>query len=123
MMAAHYGDGHTVCPMAGLRAPELADGRVSKVLDVAWSTVHAQTLTAHAPDIPPISAAQQILLEQEMSHARAAMTLWLKVKLDFWQRLPWCLAALAVISEGPQWTLTLHTSFVGCARVEGRRCA
>lgn len=82
----HFGP----CPLAGQRAVHLASGEIWRRID-AWSETFLQEILEGNSCQDP--AEIQSALE-DFSSGKAQMVEYLQQKLQCWESLPWCLAAL-----------------------------
>lgn len=91
------GDGSAFgpCPMAGKRAPELARGFLQTEFAALCETLHLQVLHSCAG----LSDAEVQTVLSEFEQGKTHMAATLQQKTQFWQRLPWRLAALADSDE------------------------
>jgi hypothetical protein len=96
----HYGRDITVCPMNGLNAPELVAGKALELLQSLCDISFANLISdAAAPGAMPLTDEDRQTLAQDIATARAHLQLELQTKLDWTQRLPWLLLALAHVHE------------------------
>ena len=84
--------------MAGKRADRLADGIALDVLASAWGHIEKVMRAKYLP-LHPLSPEELELLHSEMRLAQSGQEALMRTKTDYWQRLPWSLAALAQIDE------------------------
>ena len=98
LLELHYGRGVRRCPMAGKRADSMADGMSSQVLASAWAHIE-KVMRAKYLRLHPLSPEQLELLQSEMRLAQSAQEALLRTKNDYWERLPWSLAAVAQVDE------------------------
>eukprot|EP00971_Amphidinium_carterae_P318438 6329440-Amphidinium_carterae.3 len=92
VMEAHFGKGR--CPMQGMRAPEMATGRVCQLLADLMRETTSKILSDPALAIGlPADKAMELLEEGE--RATVHLQFQMALKLDIWNRLPWKLAGLA----------------------------
>lgn len=93
MLPPRVGDGPHCgpCPLAGMRAVELATG----ALPALFNELAQQHLEELMPSTAGISDADLQLLLVDFSAGRAAMSTYLQQKLQCWGTLPWKFAALA----------------------------
>ena len=89
IIAAHYNG--RPCPMAGRRSPELACHHLRTVT----AEVFGQGLEAFLTHLGPRSESELPALLGEFTQAKAELVGILELKLDFWNRLPYCLAGVA----------------------------
>ena len=80
------------CPMKGKRAPELASGALNRVFDELVSMRKASLLRSMAEQ--HLDQEGHALVLHDFDAGRNYIQLGLQVKLDFWNKLPWRLAAL-----------------------------
>ena len=108
----HY-DGFDFCPMAGKRAPELAAGRLSQVIAALWANMEYDVLCGESARYHPLPPDKHELLKQELHNAQAYFLALLKTKLDYWNKLPWLLCALALPREGSarEWAVRILELF------------
>ena len=66
--------------MAGKRLDELADGRLTKILDDAWKELQEDVCFGRSAQIHPLNAEQLEFLTSEILRASAAITAWLADK-------------------------------------------
>ena len=78
------------CPLAGKRAPELASGRLKKVLEECIASRRPQVLMKAAD----LSHELQDVVMRDFQTAVDFIMLCVDVKLGFWQDYPWNLCAL-----------------------------
>ena len=97
LLKSHFESKVQVCPMAGKRAPELVSGAVSQIFRDAWVQMeHSMTLRAQQEAL--IDADLQLLM-MDMNRAKIAQWSMLKLKLDYLNRLPWSMIAVALFDE------------------------
>ena len=88
----------TTCPMRSLRAPELAAQQLSATMaaicEASWQDM------MHSEQISFLEASELTVLLADWNAATAKQLLLLQNKTDYWQRLPWKLAALAHHDKG-----------------------
>ena len=92
LIGAHYGPERKSCPMAGRRAPELANGLVqsevvAKIFAEGLHNILSQMDCRRTDDLAELVSSFQI--------AKAELIGMLSMKLDFWRRWPWVLAGVA----------------------------
>ena len=85
--------------MCGKRAPDMACGRLHDIEEKVWDEVEMEMLTSVSMEHHPLNANQHEQLQSEIRIARATMCALLRLKLDYWNRLPWILVALACDDE------------------------
>jgi hypothetical protein len=95
------------CPLAGMRAPELAAGAVRDVLRVLWQRGQADLLLA--PCIIRLSWAAKERVMQDFAMARRHVGFVFEVKTSFWRQLPWCLFGCAHHDIDNTYYVTLQT--------------
>ena len=96
----HFGNAggsQEVCPLQGKRAGEMATGKMEKVLakvvdNMLWKLLTHQGAVAYSDE-------EVHLLVADCDAARAHLELQLRVKLDYWHRVPWILCGLAHWNE------------------------
>ena len=98
LMTKHYGSKHP-CPLNGCWAPEYAGGKHLKVAEKVWGHQEAELILetqggVGQVDRAPLSAGNWETLNANFHMAKASSMLQLKLKLDFWSRLPWLLCGL-----------------------------
>ena len=91
LLQRHYGK--TTCPFAGRRACELSSGRVEVVLEQTLRLGLQHALGGLCAGSGAQSDVQVLL--SEFSKGKAELIALLSIKLDYWRRLPWSLAAVA----------------------------
>ena len=82
---------HT-CPMRTLRAPECAAGEHFHILN-RLMTLGNSALLLH-PSVSVLSAAGRTVVLSDFAHARQHTSMFLEVRLSFWEQLPWSLFAV-----------------------------
>ena len=92
-LAKWIGTSDSDCPMKGKRAPELAAGHLQTVFTADWNR-HVSKLWEKAADCQ-LSEEDIAILREDMERARSHLELGMQIKLDFWERLPWKLIAMA----------------------------
>ena len=90
----------SVCPCSGLRAPELAADMLQDIFRALWD-VHLSTfiVAAAMSNVGILTQADMQVLTNDLNLCQASMIYQLQIKLDYWQRLPWILVALAHVDE------------------------
>jgi hypothetical protein len=94
LLERHFDKAVRVCPMAGKRAPDLANGKIFEVLGECWQDIETDIMSV-ATEMHPLTAEQLEYLKSEMTRAKTTMATLLHTKCDYWNRLPWMMAALA----------------------------
>ena len=79
-----------VCPMAGCRAPELACGKVSEMLEELQSFEPHEVIVDCGPRLSSKEDREQLLAEWQRGVAYISNDL--SARLRYWQGLPWLLA-------------------------------
>jgi hypothetical protein len=97
VLRCHFGSLITVCPMAGLRAPEMAHGEILQCFERVWELRAGEFLQSQA--VSNSLAADVEILESDMQIGKASLHTNLTTKLDFWSRLPWYLAGVGHVDE------------------------
>lgn len=86
--------------MGGKQAPEVAAGYLTEVLDVVMEDLETNILTSETMGFRPLVGDELEELTQEIRRARSCIVTTLRVKMDYWSRLPWLMATLALVDEG-----------------------
>ena len=74
MMAAHFGDGATTCPAAGMMAPEIIAGKLAEIADRAWEDLTAKLLCLEAlPGDQAMSEKDRSLLMQDLNKCQSVL--------------------------------------------------
>lgn len=97
-LAREIGVAEADCPMKGKRAPELAAGALDATFDALWGGAR-DSLLEKCAELGATDEQQAVLLN-DFEAGRSFLQLGLQVKLDFWTRLPWKLAALGHFDVG-----------------------
>ena len=84
-----------VCPMAGLRAPELVGGALEEIFESSWDMNIAHWSVADIPGLRPLQPDEVELVAAGFAAAKAHLLFELQAKLDWRLRLPWSLIGLA----------------------------
>ena len=96
----HYGAGFTTCPNASCHAPDLAAGKLESILNELWTRSEATLCeTKQFVGTQPMDTAAWAVVMEDFRRVKAASTLQLTMKNDYWQRLPWLLSGLAHCDE------------------------
>ena len=95
----HYGAGMRVCPMAGKNAPELAAGKLFKVLEQLWNDLADICYCECFQGMYRLDREEYGFLQAELTRAKQMMTHLLHFKAGYMGRLPYLLLALAVLDE------------------------
>ena len=102
LLVAHFSTKHP-CPLAGAWAPEYANGEPRKLAEEVLGLIDADVMLIIAEEgRRGMDALSEDGIEVLMSNFRGAkvgMLLYIDIKLDFHQRLPWILNALALVDE------------------------
>ena len=83
---------YAFCPMKGKRAPELAAGALGETFETLLSSRKASLLRKMSEQ--QLSQENEALVLQDFDAGKNYIQLGLQVKLDFWTKFPWRLAAL-----------------------------
>lgn len=90
MMLEHYGDGFTVCPLDGCRAPEMATGKFDEVLKDIWDFRQSELINKAAELNVALDSASWDTVSNDFTNAET---------YSFMKRLPWILCALSSAGE------------------------
>ena len=81
------------CPLAGMRAPELANGDLMDVIRVGFDVTHADLLASR--DMAAAGHSDRTFIITEFSKARKHVVFYMQLKTGCWRQLPWCLLGMA----------------------------
>lgn len=81
------------CPLTGMRAPELAVGALSDVLDMLWRV--GQAIALLSPAMALVSREDRGDILQDFVRARRHVRFVFSVKTSMWQHLPRVLSSIA----------------------------
>ena len=95
LVKSHYGAGLCTCPMRGKRAPELANGKEFSLLQVLWRECLAEFMAMPSYASSPLLEESMGDLVSDFERGRSPIEAILRLKLDFWQRLPWVMCGMA----------------------------
>ena len=84
---------YAFCPMKGKRAPELAAGCLNEVFSKLVNL--GKTSLLKVIQVRKLGAEDEVLVMQDFEAGRSYIQLGLQVKMNFWSKLPWRLAALS----------------------------
>ena len=92
----HYQGATSSCPMAGLRAPDLASGKLEEVAQELMSHADVSVLASEIPaETSAMPQSEWQLLKSDFNKGRAVALTTLQIKTSFWRTLPWLLCGLA----------------------------
>lgn len=95
----HFGEHLGVCPMAGKLLPELICGELEDVCSELGALSESSIILAPSRGDAPLTQREWSLLLADFQHGRAAMVTFVRLKTDYFRRLPWMLCALAHLDE------------------------
>ena len=98
LLFCHYGKTHP-CPLAGAFAPNMAAGVADEIATAIFDVTEGEVMVlvaeiGHVGEHPLSRQEIQILVDN-FRQARHATLLILKIKLKFWETLPWLFCGLA----------------------------
>jgi hypothetical protein len=82
-----------------MRADMMAHGRHLEVLRERWDETDIELLIGASAELHPLNKDEMEILEADMQLAKAGLETELRMKCDYWLRLPWVLCGLAYEDE------------------------
>jgi hypothetical protein len=96
MYSFHFGKGFKTCPNAGCHLPDLVAGELDARLDGLWEHQEAKLATVTVIDgAPPLTSTEWSTLLGDFRKSKSMATVYMKMKLNYVNRLPVSLAVLA----------------------------
>ena len=92
LMSLHYKGLWQECPLSGCWAPELAAGKISKVMASVWDSCESKMLKSLRVVAMSESSRSQLLAD--FRSARVHISTIIHTKMRHWQALPWLLCGL-----------------------------
>ena len=100
LLANHFNSIIGRCPMGGKRASEIVSGKFMEVIEELWKiTEGALHSLPTLPGASPMTHAQHEALLADFYKAQVTMMTLLRIKLEYWRKLPWILAGLSDTDE------------------------